>query len=71
MEKEPSWADSLKLVGQLGFEIALPLVGATIGGHWLDKRFETSPLFLLIGMAVAVVLSTLLVVMKIKKIMKE
>lgn len=71
MEKEPSWADSFKLVGQLGFEVALPLVGATIGGHWLDKQLASSPLFLLIGMAVAVIMSTLLVTIKIKKIMKE
>lgn len=70
MDKEPSWADSLRLVGQLGFEIALPLVGGAWGGHWLDQRFNTSPTFLLLGVVVAVILSTLLVAYKIKQLLK-
>lgn len=68
MEKQPSWADSVKLVGQLGFEIALPLVGFALGGRWLDQRLGSSPALLLIGMALAVFLSTVLVARKIKKI---
>lgn len=70
MEKEPSWADSLRLVGQLGFEIALPLVGFALGGRLLDQRLNTSPTFLLIGMVLAVILSTLLVAHKIKQFLK-
>lgn len=70
MEKEPSWADSFKLVGQLGFEIALPLVGFALGGRWLDTRLGSSPALLLIGMAVAVFLSTVLVARKIKKMIE-
>lgn len=70
MDKEPSLADSMRLVGQLGFEIALPLVGFAFGGRWLDQRFNTSPTFLLLGMALAVILSTLLVAYKIKQLLK-
>lgn len=70
MDKEPSWADSIRLVGQLGFEIALPLVGFALGGRWIDQRFNTSPTFLLIGMLLAVVVSTLLVALKIKQYLK-
>lgn len=70
MQKEPSWADSLKLVGQLGFEIALPLVGFAWGGHWLDQRLGSSPALLLIGVALAVFLTTVLVARKIKKMIE-
>lgn len=70
MEKQPSWADSFKLVGQLGFEIALPLVGFALGGRWLDQRLGSSPALLLVGMALAVFLSTVLVARKIKKMIE-
>ncbi|CAA9578230.1 MAG: hypothetical protein AVDCRST_MAG18-2797 [uncultured Thermomicrobiales bacterium] len=46
----------LRLVG-LSLEFGFTIVGAFVifmgGGIWLDRRFGTSPLFLLIGMALA------------------
>lgn len=69
MEKEPSWADSFKLVGQLGFEIAIPLVAFALGGRWVDKYLNTSPLFLLLGMSISVVLTTFLVARRIKRLL--
>ena len=43
---------ALALVSGLGFAIAVPLAAFTVGGLWLDDRFGTSPLFLLVGIIV-------------------
>ncbi len=34
----------------LGFRFALAIVFGTGGGYWLDSRFNTLPLFLIIGL---------------------
>lgn len=70
MDKEPSWADAIRLVGQLGFEIALPLVGFALAGRWVDQRSNTSPTFLLVGVVLAVIVSSVLVALKIKQYLK-
>ncbi len=33
---------------ELGFMIALPLVGFLLLGLWLDKKFDTMPLFVIV-----------------------
>ena len=33
----------------LGFELVVPVALLTYGGHWLDSRLGTLPLFVLIG----------------------
>lgn len=42
------------LVG-LGFEFAGMLVLLTLGGWWLDERWGTGPLFMLIGLAIGLI----------------
>ncbi|MCH7756172.1 AtpZ/AtpI family protein [candidate division KSB1 bacterium] len=34
----------------MGFRFALAIVFGTGGGYWLDSRFNTLPLFLIIGL---------------------
>jgi len=48
----------LSLVGQLGFIIALPAAAFGFGGAWLDRQFGTSPLFILLGLGVAILTSS-------------
>lgn len=36
------------LVSQLGFTIATPIVVGVLVGHWLDEKFGTNILFLLL-----------------------
>jgi hypothetical protein len=36
----------------LGFQFAVALVGSYYLGQWLDRRFGTAPVFLLVGMLV-------------------
>lgn len=53
---------ALSLVGNLGVEIALPLIVLAVGGRMLDRKFDTSPGFLLGGILLSLVLSSFIVV---------
>ncbi len=52
------WLFAVSLAGQLGLMIALPITVFALLGRLADKQLGTSPLFLLLGTAVAAVLST-------------
>lgn len=47
------------LAWRMGYTIALPLVAFALGGRLLDKTFTTSPFFLLAGILVSIILSTI------------
>lgn len=61
----------LSLVGQLGFIIALPAAGLGFGGAYLDRQLGTSPLFILLGLGVAITISSLAVWTMVKRIERE
>jgi len=44
------------LATQLGFLITFPLIGFAWIGRFLDKKFQTSPVFLLIFIALSLIL---------------
>lgn len=48
---------SLKELLGLGTAIAGIVIGGTVLGFFLDSRFKTSPLFVLIGVALGIVLA--------------
>lgn len=48
---------ALRLVFDLGYTIAIPLIFFALGGRLLDRKFETSPLFLLVGIFAALAAS--------------
>ena len=58
---------ALEIAFTLGYVIVLPLVGGTALGVYLDKKFGTAPLLLFVGVVVAIVLSSTLLVAKFKK----
>ncbi|MDD4318743.1 MAG: AtpZ/AtpI family protein [Candidatus Peribacteraceae bacterium] len=62
---------ALQLAWDLGWIIALPAAAFGFGGAYLDKYLGTSPLFLLLGFALAITLSYLGVRRKLKAIMKK
>lgn len=72
MKKEKSnlW-QALSLLGQLGYVIAIPLVILAIAGRFIDKKYDASPWFLIAGMLLALVISTLWVFRKTTEIMKN
>lgn len=48
----------LGLVGEIGTMIAIPAVLFGFGGGYLDKNFDTTPLFIILGLSVAVISSS-------------
>lgn len=57
------------LAWELGYTIAIPLVILAGGGRLLDRYFNTSPLFLLIGVATSIIITVYVLYNKIKAIL--
>ncbi|MFY9484878.1 MAG: AtpZ/AtpI family protein [Patescibacteria group bacterium] len=60
-----------KLVTELGFIIAIPLVAFVFGGQWLDRLAGTKVVFTLGGVLLALLLSTYAIYLKIKKVSQQ
>jgi F0F1-type ATP synthase assembly protein I len=58
---------ALSFIGSVGFTTAVPVVALGLLGRYLDQRYETSPKFLIILLALSVVI----VFFTLKKIVKE
>jgi len=52
----PSWLLALRVAG-LGWYVALCIVFGVVGGLWLDSKADTSPLFMLLGTILGVVVA--------------
>jgi len=59
------------LVMELGYTIAIPIVLFALGGRFLDKKLDSSPWFLLIGIFISILLTSWLVYRKMIKIINE
>lgn len=62
---------ALGLAWDLGYTIALPLVILALAGRLLDKKFNTQPWLLLLGVLLSIVITTWLVLKKTKEIIDE
>lgn len=60
----------LRIVGELGYIIALPLVAFLVIGHIIDLKLGTKVIFTLVGMALALGTSTYIIYRKIEEISK-
>jgi F0F1-type ATP synthase assembly protein I len=69
--KEKYFWQALSLAWDLGYTIALPLVIFALIGRLLDKWLNTSPWFLLGGIFVSIIISSLAVYFKAVKILKN
>lgn len=69
-KKNQTWS-ALSLAWQLGYSIAIPLVALALVGRILDKKFSTSPWFLLTGIFLSLIVSTFAVYYKTVKILGE
>ena len=47
------WLSMLSLLG-MGFYIAIAIVLGILGGHWLDGKFNTGPLWMIIGLILGI-----------------
>ena len=62
---------AVSLAWELGYTIAVPLTVLALGGRLLDKKIDTSPWIMLIGILVALIISGTAVYWKIVKIINE
>ncbi len=62
---------ALQLAWELGYLIAIPAVIFGFAGAYLDKVWRTSPLCLLVGLVLALAISTLGVWRTIQRLNKE
>jgi F0F1-type ATP synthase assembly protein I len=55
----------------LGYVIVIPLVGAVVLGRWLDNKFNSEPFLLLLLMLLAIIFSSIFLVVKLKNIFNK
>lgn len=56
---------------ELGYSIAIPLVLFALAGRLLDRHFNTSPLFLLLGVLLSLVITSLWLTRIAKRMLSE
>ncbi|KKQ95287.1 MAG: protein of unknown function with transmembrane region [candidate division CPR2 bacterium GW2011_GWC1_39_9] len=56
---------------EIGWRISLPLVGMVIVGNWLDKKLQTEPIFIFIGIFLSLFTSSYSIFRMIKKYTRE
>ena len=63
--------EALGLAWEMGYTIAVPLVAFALGGRFLDYKLGTSPWMLLVGVIVSIPISTIVIYLKIAKIINK
>lgn len=58
------------LAGELGLLIVIPLLILLFIGIWLDRLAGTKPLFIIVGLALSFITSTVVIARKIQEIQK-
>lgn len=58
---------SFSLIGSIGFGVAVPLVIMALIGRYIDKAYDTSPKFLIGGIA----FSTIIVFFNLRRIVRD
>lgn len=70
-KEDKTFTLALQFAVELGYIIALPAVAFCFGGAYLDKYLKASPSFLLLGIVLALTISTIGVLRKIQEINKS
>lgn len=60
-------SELISLAFEMGYTIAIPIVLFALGGRWLDKKLDSSPLFLLVGIFFALITTGFFIYRKIRK----
>jgi F0F1-type ATP synthase assembly protein I len=61
----------LGLAGEIGYLIAIPAALFGFGGAYIDKTLDTSPLFIIAGLTVALATSMLAIWHRIKPLLQS
>ena len=69
-QQRSSFWSAVALAWQLGYTITVPIVLFALGGRFLDRRFDTTPWFLLAGILISIVISSIGITMRVRSIIK-
>lgn len=62
---------AVRIIGDFGASIAVPVVVFVLIGQWLDGKYDKSPWFTIFGFALAAILSGKMIYKKAKRYGKE
>jgi F0F1-type ATP synthase assembly protein I len=62
---------ALRIVGDFGVNIAVPVIVFALIGQALDEKYQTRPWFLILGFTIAAVLSGIIIYRKAKRYGEE
>lgn len=62
---------ALKIVGDFGATIAIPVVALTLLGKYLDQRWQTGPRLLILGFILSLLISGRIIYRKAKRYGQE
>jgi len=65
------WMFAMKIVGNFGATIAVPVVLFVMIGQYFDEKYNHGPWFTILGFVVAALLTGLMIYRKAKKYSKE
>ena len=69
-DNEKPWS-ALGFAWELGYSIVIPIVVFALIGRLLDKKLDTSPWLLLLGILISIIVTTVLVYQKTIKIINK
>ncbi|MES2224066.1 MAG: AtpZ/AtpI family protein [Patescibacteria group bacterium] len=65
--KEPmTTAELVSFASEVGFSIALPLAGFAVVGHLLDNNLGTGKTFLIVGLLLSIISTSVIIYNKVK-----
>ncbi|PIR66914.1 MAG: hypothetical protein COU51_01250 [Parcubacteria group bacterium CG10_big_fil_rev_8_21_14_0_10_36_14] len=71
MTKNNGMWQALSLAGQLGYTIAVPLVILALIGRFFDRKYDSSPWFLLGGIFLSLIITSIWITKKSMLIMRD
>jgi hypothetical protein len=66
-----SVGDAFGFAWEMGYTMTIPLVALALGGRLLDRYLDTSPVFLLIGIVISIIVSSILLGFKATQIIER
>jgi ATP synthase protein I len=62
---------ALNIAWELGYTIAIPLVILALVGRWADAHLHTHPWLFLVGIVLAIISSSIILVRKFSKLLRQ
>ena len=69
LDNQKPWS-ALGFAWELGYSIVIPIVIFALAGRLLDKKLDTAPWLLILGILISIIVTTVLVYQKTIKVMK-